>query len=215
MLRALIKRTAAPAMGQVRTVSMAAMNAPPSKREGDISDSFASMSGKEAVPLPDRFRELKLKLAAGREDQITAGWKRLLKVLKTENEIVARRGPSIIPEVRFSSFDADLSGKKDEIKKRGAAVIRGVIPEAEARAYKFEIEEYVRQNPHTKGSSVFVTLLALAPPVPNFDSLYAPYQLKAGIQVSPRRIHKSSNFTGPRPSSRREHTQTSSRCRPT
>jgi hypothetical protein len=30
-------------------------------------------------------------------------------------------------------------------------VIRGVIPEQEARAYKFEIEEYVKKNPQTKG----------------------------------------------------------------
>lgn len=155
MLSTFVKRTAGPAVSQVRTVAMAAMNAaqqPPGKREGDISDSFASLSGKEATPLPDRFRELKLKLSAGREDQITAGWKRLLKVLKEENEIVARKGPSIIPEVRFSNFEADLDQAKDEIKRRGAAVIRGVIPEDEARAYKFEIEEYVRKNPHTKGS---------------------------------------------------------------
>jgi hypothetical protein len=31
------------------------------------------------------------------------------------------------------------------------AVIRGVIPEDEARSYKFEIEEYARQNPQTRG----------------------------------------------------------------
>ncbi|OIW26860.1 DUF1479-domain-containing protein [Coniochaeta ligniaria NRRL 30616] len=130
---------------------MAAMATPQPKREGDISDSFASLSGQEATPLPDRFRELKLSLSAGREGKITASWNRLLKVLKHENDIVAKTVPRIIPQVRFSHLDQDIASLKDEIKKRGAAVIRGVIPEDEARSYKFEIEEYVRQNPHTRG----------------------------------------------------------------
>ncbi|KAK3939214.1 DUF1479-domain-containing protein [Diplogelasinospora grovesii] len=131
---------------------MAAVNAQTKKkREGDISDSFASMSGKAAEPLPDRFRELKLQLVAGHEDKVIASWKRLLGVLRTENDIISRKGPAIIPQLDFSSLEEDLSRHKAEIKKRGAAVVRGVIPEDEARAYKFEIEEYVRRNPHTRG----------------------------------------------------------------
>ncbi|KAH8899973.1 DUF1479-domain-containing protein [Thozetella sp. PMI_491] len=121
------------------------------KREGDISDSFASLAGKAAEPLPDKFRELKLQLVAGNEDKVVASWKRLLGVLKAENEKVAAAGPSIIPEVEFSRLEEDLAQLKDEIRKRGAAVVRGVLPEDETRAFKSEIEEYVRKNPHTKG----------------------------------------------------------------
>lgn len=139
------------------------MNTLNTKREGDISDSFASMSGKKAEPLPDRFRELKLSLIAGYEDQIVAGWRRLLKVLKHENDVIVKKGPSIIPDVRFSQLHEDLAAKKEEITKRGAAVIRGVIPEEEARSYKFEIEEYVRRNPQTRG--------AYFPPISNLPDL--------------------------------------------
>lgn len=134
--------------------SMASVNTSPNtlpKAEGDISDSFASLSGRPSQPLPDRFRELKLRLVQGHEDAVVASWKRLLAVLRKENDLVARTGPAIIPEVRFSHFDEDLKRAKSEIEKRGVAVIRGVIPEDEARAYKFEIEEYVRQNPQTRG----------------------------------------------------------------
>lgn len=134
-----------------RRVNMAAMAASPPKREGDISDSFASLSGKEAAPLPDRFRQLKLSLSAGHEDELTASWNRLLRALKQENDMVAKTGPAIIPQVRFSHLDADLASLGPEIRKRGAAVVRGVIPEDEARGYKSEIEEYVRRNPHTRG----------------------------------------------------------------
>lgn len=138
-------------MKQTRSVTMAAMSGGQAKREGDISDSFASLSGKQAIPLPDRFRELKLSLSSGSESQIISSWKRLLKVLRKENSLVAAKGPSIIPSVRFSHLSSDLAAVKDEIHKRGAAVIRSVIPEDEARSYKFEIEEYVRRNPHTRG----------------------------------------------------------------
>jgi uncharacterized protein DUF1479 len=137
-------------MSQVRMISMAAMKGG-GKKEGDISDSFASMSGGEHRPLPDRFRELKLSLVSGHEDGIQESWKRLLKRLKEENDDVAARGSKVIPEVDFGNLEGDLLRLSDEIRKRGAAVIKGVIPEAEARAYKAEIEEYVRKNPSTRG----------------------------------------------------------------
>lgn len=122
------------------------------KREGDISDSFTSLSlpGK-STPLPDRFRQRKLDLVRGREDAIIASWERLLPILRRENAIVTQRGSSIVPEVRFQNLHDDLQAKRDEIRQRGAAIIRGVIPQDEARAYKFQIEEYVRQNPQTRG----------------------------------------------------------------
>ncbi|KAK4161757.1 hypothetical protein QBC43DRAFT_216932 [Cladorrhinum sp. PSN259] len=122
------------------------------KREGNISDAFASLSGANPEPLPDRFRQLKLSLAKNHESSIISSWKRLLDTLRKENELISRFGPSIIPSIPFSKNLVDeLHSQKAEIQKRGVAVIRGVIPEDEARAYKFEIEEYVRQNPHTKG----------------------------------------------------------------
>jgi len=121
------------------------------KREGDISDSFASLSGKKAEPLPDRFRQLKLQLVAGNEEAVIASWKKLLAALRRENKLVAECGSSVIPEVNFANLHDDLKRKVTDIKKRGVAVVRGVIPEDEARAYKFEIEEYVRRNPQTRG----------------------------------------------------------------
>lgn len=124
-----------------------------SKREGDISDAFTSLSGGPKAPLPDRFRQLKCDLARGREADITASWGRLLRALRHENEIVASKGPSVIPQIEYSGLDSGLEAMGDEIRKRGAVVIRGVVPEAEARAYKEEIEDYVRKNPSTRGES--------------------------------------------------------------
>ncbi|KAF3763386.1 DUF1479-domain-containing protein [Cryphonectria parasitica EP155] len=122
-----------------------------SKREGDISDSFASLAGIKDEPLPDQFRLLKLSLVEGHEDKIKTSWNALLERLRVENDIVAEQGSNVIPELHFDRLQDDLSTIREEIKKRGAVVIRGVIPEQEARGYKFELDEYIRKNPHTKG----------------------------------------------------------------
>ncbi|GAP90875.2 putative duf1479 domain protein [Rosellinia necatrix] len=121
------------------------------KREGNISDAFVSLSGGSRLPLPQRFLDLKKSLVAGHEPQVVASWRRLLSHLAVENQILAREGSTVIPSLEFVNLDQDLARFRSELKKRGVAVIRGVIPEGEARAYKSEIEDYVQQNPWTKG----------------------------------------------------------------
>ena len=151
MLSSSIRRAAkAPRLSasQIRTLTSTASR---QKKEGNISDAFASLSGLEAAPLPDRFRQLKLDLSGGHEAALVSSWKRLLNQLRRENDLIASKGSFIIPQVNFSSMDKDIEGVKEEIKLRGAVVVRGVVPEEEARAYKSEVEEYVKKNPHTRG----------------------------------------------------------------
>lgn len=137
------------------TRKMATMTATQTKtkREGNIADSFASLSGGNRPPLPQRFLDLKKSLVAGHEAEVIASWPRLLARLQQENAILAKEGSKVIPTLEFATLEEDLARLRSEVKKRGAAVVRGVIPEAEARAYKNDIEEYVRQNPSTKGKS--------------------------------------------------------------
>ncbi|OTB10868.1 hypothetical protein K445DRAFT_27203 [Daldinia sp. EC12] len=120
------------------------------KREGDISDSFVSLSGTARPPLPRRFLDLKRTLVRGHEDRLIDSWNRLLFELKRENETITEEGPAIIPSISFKELDTNLTKLRSEIEKRGVAVIRGVLPEDEARSFKDEIEEYVKQNPQTK-----------------------------------------------------------------
>ncbi|KAI1112572.1 DUF1479 domain protein [Nemania sp. NC0429] len=120
------------------------------KAEGNISDYFASLSGGGRPALPERFLDLKKSLVAGHEDRVIASWGRLLPQLQKENRILAEEGSKVIPALEFSTLEGDLTRLRSEVKKRGVAVVRGVIPEKEARSYKSEIEEYVRQNPSTK-----------------------------------------------------------------
>ncbi|TDZ40804.1 Uncharacterized protein CTRI78_v010093 [Colletotrichum trifolii] len=135
---------------QRRTVMMGATSAHAPKKEGDISSVFVSLSGETREPLPDRFRELKKQLVAGHESAAVRSWGRLLASLREETRLIGRKGPAIIPSLDFKDLERDVAALKSEIKKRGAAVVRGVVDEKEARAYKDEIEAYVRSNPSTK-----------------------------------------------------------------
>lgn len=153
MLRSCATQSGRRSMATVATGGTAAHKS--SKKEGDISDAFVSLSGAKRDPLPDRFRQLKCDLVRGREAEITESWNRLLRDLRRENHIIAQKGSAVVPQVEFSELEKGIAGLKDEIKKRGAIVVRGVVPEAEARAYKEEVEEYVRKNPWTRGKPVF------------------------------------------------------------
>ncbi|KFA70600.1 hypothetical protein S40285_04696 [Stachybotrys chlorohalonatus IBT 40285] len=144
--RALLRQPLATSHRHLSTTTAAS----PSNREGDISDAFASLSGRTLPPLPDSFRQLKCDLVRGRERAIEASWRRLLRELRRENEEIARRGPGVIPQVEYKDLERGVKGLREEIRKRGAVVVKGVIEEGEARAYKEEVEEYVRKNPWTR-----------------------------------------------------------------
>jgi hypothetical protein len=75
-----------------------------------------------------------------------------LKKLAVENPKVKKLGPAIIPSVEFKDLDKGVNEELlRDIKKTGVVVVRGVVPEKEARGYKDEVEEYVRKNPSTRG----------------------------------------------------------------
>ncbi|POR39726.1 Uncharacterized protein TPAR_00084, partial [Tolypocladium paradoxum] len=182
MLRPSLAKIARSAPAISRPASTASASQKSSKKEGDISDAFVSLSGAQRAPLPDRFRQLKCDLVRGREGAVAESWARLLRRLRKENDVIAEKGSDVIPQVEFAELEAGCAKLKGEIQKRGAVVVRGVIPEAEARAYKEEVEEYVRKNPHTK---------AFPPNDPQVYELYwsAP-QLKARVHPSLLRVQQ-------------------------
>ena len=123
------------------------------KREGDISSVFNSLSGMKTQPLNESFGILKKQLIAGHEKEVEASWKRLLKRLAVEIEIVAQKGTLAVPQIDIKDIPMTSKAFEEELKFRGVGVIKGVIPRDEARAYKSEVEDYVKANPWTKGKN--------------------------------------------------------------
>jgi hypothetical protein len=140
-----LKRVASTA-SQLRTASTQAQ-----KREGDISDAFASLSGQEFAPLAPEYAALKRRLIQGHEAEVRESWERLLKDLREEVPFIVEQGSKVIPEIDFKDLDNAPEQFNRELKKRGVAVVRGVVSEAEALGWKQDLREYIRQNPQTKG----------------------------------------------------------------
>jgi hypothetical protein len=164
-----------------------------SKKEGDISSVFVSLSGKPPPPLPNRFADVKKELASGHKEKLTASWKRLLKEIEKEVRIISNLGPAVIPSIDFKALVSKTPDFYEELKRRGVAVVRGVVPRDEARAYKEEIERYVKANPSTKGNIWFF----------RFKNVLTKRQLSQ--RITPVFL----SYTGPQHKSKLAHIQTS------
>jgi hypothetical protein len=121
------------------------------KRAGDISDAFVSLSGHDFKPLTPEYADLKSHLIRGHESEVRESWERLLRDLREEIPLIVGRGSKVIPEIDFKDVDNAPESFSKELRKRGVAVIRGVVPEQEALQWKEDLREYIRQNPQTKG----------------------------------------------------------------
>lgn len=120
------------------------------KKEGDISDAFASLSGLSFEPLEPRFADVKARLLNGNEEALEDSWFRLLASLREETALIADLGSKAIPQIDFTELDSASREFRAEHRKRGVAVIRNVIPQQEALDLKQELREYIAANPQTK-----------------------------------------------------------------
>jgi hypothetical protein len=152
MLSALrtIRTPTSSAVTNFRTIATQAQ-----KRAGDISDAFASLSGQKFEPLSSEYADLKTRLVKGHEREVRDSWERLLQHLRKEIPLIVELSSKIIPEIDFKDIDNASETFSSELRKRGVAVVRRVVPEAEALRWKAELKEYIQQNPQTKGTFDF------------------------------------------------------------
>lgn len=123
------------------------------KPRGDISSIFPSLSGVQSAPLPPRFADVKSRLINGHEDAIRESWVRLLSDLHKETETIRAAGSGIVPELAFSDLNnLEKRAKfKDQLHKRGVAVVKGVVSEKEALEWKESLKKYIQSNPSIRG----------------------------------------------------------------
>ncbi|KAL2017415.1 hypothetical protein VTK56DRAFT_2217 [Thermocarpiscus australiensis] len=107
-----------------------------------------SFYGKEPVPLPSRFAQIKRNLVAGHEAALEASWARLLDALKEDVEHIAPRGSRITPSIDFSDIDdpdARAAFARD-FKRYGLGVVRGVVPRRDAQVAIDETVKYLEKQ---------------------------------------------------------------------
>lgn len=146
--RTTIKTIRAPSLirGYANTMRSATSNSKPT----DISAVFPSLRGEIVGPLSPEFGELQRRVVSGREDLIKDSWERLLPAIQKEVEEVKVLGSKAIPEVDLADIkDGEnfTEAVQEEIRKRGCVIVRNVIPRDEARQFKLDLDEYVKENP--------------------------------------------------------------------
>lgn len=131
-----------------------AREAPKAKEEGSIASVFASLSGSQAV-LPARFAQLKASLVKddAHAEQLKKRWYEVLDAVKEQVELTSRKQGDLIPYVTYpgthkAAGKSWLSAEQvEEIKKRGVAVIKNVVPNQQALDWKQQVREYAAKNP--------------------------------------------------------------------
>lgn len=135
----------------------------PSKPTGDISSVFPSLSGNITTRLPPRFTALKARLKAGHEDALQASWHELLATLRDDVRTLNPIGDRRIPEIEFRDVEnvEKCTEFSKEFRKRGVAVIRGVVSEQEALEGKRLLSDYIEMNPGVRGRHLSVFTAAM------------------------------------------------------
>ncbi|KAJ7824584.1 hypothetical protein B0H14DRAFT_3728287 [Mycena olivaceomarginata] len=104
--------------------------------------------------LPPRFTELKRAIAATNpnfEQDLTKAWKEVLAELDKVTKTIAKEGPAYIPQVSFADLDQLSEAQIADIKRKGTVVIKDVVDDDQARAWKASLEEFVKANPQSDG----------------------------------------------------------------
>ncbi|KAG8891567.1 hypothetical protein FRC00_013498 [Tulasnella sp. 408] len=139
--------------------SMQSMSAMGGKAEGDISTIFTSLSGAEHDALPPRFADLKKEIVGTSHEahrKLTESWVDLLAELQVGLQEIQRKGSTIVPEVSFKELteSGDKAAWTKEVAKRGVVIVRDVVPDEEALAWKQQVLDYIKANPQVKGFPV-------------------------------------------------------------
>lgn len=133
-----------------------------SKGEGTIASVFATLSGGSLDDaLPARFSDLKKKILAGTRpgdetrirDHLEKSWRDLLPALAEEMQDIRVRKQSVFPAIEYPHDGVQNSLKEalspqtiQNIKKRGAMVVKNVISEEKVLQWKEDIREYASRN---------------------------------------------------------------------
>jgi hypothetical protein len=107
-----------------------------------------SFYGKEPVPLPSRFGQIKRSLVAGHEAELEASWARLITALRDEVDDISSRGSTLTPSIDFADIhnpDARAAFSRD-LKACGLGLVRGVVPRADAQVAIDETVNYLEKQ---------------------------------------------------------------------
>lgn len=81
--------------------------------------------------------------------------------MREEVQAIGELSSNVILSIDFKDIKKAPKSFQQELRKRGVTVVRGVVPEVEARSWIDTIEEFVRANPHIRRRTTWKGLLPL------------------------------------------------------
>lgn len=101
------------------------------------------------IHLSQRFAALKESMVSRREDSLVSSWRQLLEAIREEVDLVSSLGSQIVPSIDFADIRKleYAESFQEELRTRGVAVIRNVVPRDTALDWEDETRVYLDQNP--------------------------------------------------------------------
>ncbi|KAJ7018529.1 hypothetical protein C8F04DRAFT_1207065 [Mycena alexandri] len=133
-----------------------------------------------AEQFPPRFTGIKHAIASTKpnfEQHLTKAWNEVLTELDKVTKMIAKEGTAYIPQVSFADLNKLSEAQIADIKRKGTVVIKDVVDDYQARAWKTSLEEFVKANPHAEG------LITYARSFYCFLFFFHVYWTKAQIQA--------------------------------
>ncbi len=123
------------------------------------------------IQLTPRFTALKESLTSGREEEVNSSWRRLLRELPEEIDLISSLGSQAIPTISFADTAKSHQAESflEQLRKRGVGIIRNVVPRDTALVWSRETDAYSKQNPQAES----------APHKQPQDVYWSPAQVKA------------------------------------
>ncbi|KAK3382950.1 hypothetical protein B0T24DRAFT_515514 [Lasiosphaeria ovina] len=107
-----------------------------------------SFSYQDPFPLHHRFSALKEGLSSTNEAALIQSWQQLLHDLSKEVGLISSKGSGIVPTIDFANIMKQEHAESflADLKERGVAVIRKVVPQDTALRWRRDATEYIGQN---------------------------------------------------------------------
>jgi len=97
--------------------------------------------------LPEKYGVLKKEIAGDLDPvAMQKSWREVVDGLQLITSQISKERSAIIPQIDFKNIQAISCETRELIKRRGALVIRNVVPKDVAREWKSSLEEYVKIN---------------------------------------------------------------------
>ncbi|KZT51076.1 DUF1479-domain-containing protein [Calocera cornea HHB12733] len=125
------------------------MNGPPPPQPTTRAERLAQA---DAPNFDESYATMKRGIVApGDEPAVIASWAEIIEELKGLYEEVKEKGSEIIPQVEFFDLPNLTDAQKAEIRKVGSVVVRNIVPDEQALAWKQGLKDYVDKNPQCVG----------------------------------------------------------------